>query len=423
MSRLVTNKKLTGRAHPLKARFDALGISYQRAAAEMGVSKSQLHKFLNGKGHPVRTDMAAVLTAWIESKEKLLKVSVESAPMLRKLFGSGLSVPEASAALRIPEADLNQYLNRGRWPDRETLDRFLKWLQDERERGKQNMITKKSLGEEAREFFKLERDPFTDEISSEEDLKETRQMRQALAKMQSAIARHGWFALTGPRGSGKTQISKKFRSWLKGKKAVVLVEPNTVEAQYLGPSGLCDAIMRGLGAQYNEHARLEARGYQLRLAVQAAQAAGTKIVVLIDEAHLLRDDTLLALKRLYELDRNYGKPIAFILVGQEKLAKRLKENVELSEVSQRVDLFELGGLNGELGAYLEHKLEKAGLNGASAEIFDKSAVKAMSARLKEVTGDTPLAANNLAAAAMIVAHEFGEKKITAETIKNIPMSF
>lgn len=285
------------------------------------------------------------------------------------------------------------------------------------------MITKKSLDEEVLSHFKLKSDPFTDEVQSEEDLKETRQMRQALGKMQKSVTRHGWFALVGPKGSGKTMIIKKFKGWLARQKGVLPVEPATVEKERLGPSGLCDAIMMALGASYNKDGRLEMRGYQLRLALQQAHGAGTKVLLLIDEAHLLSDQLLLALKRLYELDPKFAKPIAIILVGQEPLALRLRGNVGLAEVSQRVDLFELGGLNGELGGYLEYKLERAGLNGASPEIFEKSAVKAMSLRLKEVTGDTPLATNNLAAAAMIVAHEFGEKSITAETIKNIPMNF
>ncbi|HWP58989.1 MAG TPA: AAA family ATPase [Candidatus Acidoferrales bacterium] len=343
--------------------------------------------------------------------------------MFKRLAGLGITFATAAEALGIRPSILYRALHQGEWPNRETLQQFENYLKLQKELRRKKMITKKSLTDEVLQNFGLKRDPFTDEIASEEDLKETKQTRQALAKMQGAVTKHGWFALTGPKGSGKTQILKRFRSWLKSRKGVVLVEPNTVEGQYLGPSGLCDAIMRGLGAVYNEHGRLEQRGYELRLAVQAAQASGVKIVVLIDEAHLLRDDVLLACKRLYELDRQFGKPIAFILVGQDKLAARLKTNMELSEVAQRVDLFELGGLNGELGAYIEHKLERAGLNGASADVFDKSAIREMSARLKQVTGDTPLAANNLAAAAMIVAHELGEKKITAETIRNIPMSF
>jgi len=412
--------------NPQKALLDEFyktGISWRVAAQEMGISRTVLHEFLRGRRPALKKNPRPAIEAWLAAKRKQGAALVKTATMFKKLAGLGITFVVCAEALGIRSNVLYRALHQGEWPNRATLERFENYIQQQKDLRRKKMITKKSLSEEIVRERGLARDPFTDEIVSEEDLKDTKQSRQGLAKMQGVVKKHGWVALTGPKGSGKTEILKKFRGWLKTQKSIVLVEPNTVEGQYLGPSGLCDAIMRALGADYDEHSRLEQRGYQLRLAVQAAQASGVKIVVLIDEAHLLRDDVLLALKRLYELDRNFGKPIAFVLVGQEKLATRLKTNMELSEVAQRVDLFELGGLNGELGAYIEHKLERAGLNGASAELFDKSAIREMSARLKQVTGDTPLAANNLAAAALIVAHDLGHKIITAETIRSIPMSF
>lgn len=403
--------------------FCRTGVSYRVAAREMGISRTVLHEFLHGRRPAEKKNPEPAIRAWVEAKKRQGAAAIKTAPRFKQLAGLGLTFAACAEALGIRPSVLYRALHQGEWPNRATLEQFETYVKQQKDLRRTKMITKKSLTEEIVRERGLDRDPFTDEIVSEEDLKDTKQSRQALAKMQSAVKKHGWMALTGPKGSGKTIILKRFRSWLKSQKSALLVEPNTVEAQYLGPSGLCDAIMRALGAAYNEHARLEQRGYQLRLAVQAAQASGVKIVVLIDEAHLLRDEVLLACKRLFELDRQFGKPIAFVMVGQEKLATRLKTNMELSEVTQRVDLFELGGLNGELGGYVMHKLERAGLNGASAEIFDRSAIREMSARLKQVTGDTPLAANNLAAAALIVAHDLGHKIITSETIRNIPMSF
>jgi len=91
----------------------------------------------------------------------------------------------------------------------------------------------------------------------------------------------------------------------------------------------------------------------------------------------------------------------------------LKKDLALAEVSQRVDLFELGALNGAIGDYLDHKLARAGLHG-NREVFDKSALKAMHER-----ADTPLSLNNLAAAAMIATHDLGEKIVTGEIVKSV----
>jgi type II secretory pathway predicted ATPase ExeA len=159
------------------------------------------------------------------------------------------------------------------------------------------------------------------------------------------------------------------------------------------------------------HRTLEYRARLVGRTLEEAYKDNRRVVVLIDEAHLLRPDALLALKRLYEFEIGFKKLLSIILIGQDGLARQLRTNFNLTEVSQRVDLYEIGSLNGSLGAYVRHKLERAG---AGRDIFDNSAFKAIGER-----HDTPLLVNNIAAAALVAAHDLGEKHVTGDIVRSI----
>ena len=403
-------------SHALLKEWRALGISYRIGAEEMGVPASVLHGFLHGlKRLGQRSNPEPVIRAYLESKKPDLRV--ESKPMLNKLFGLGLQIKDAADALKISKGDLYRYLTLGRWPNQETVDRFEKYLETEKERRRKKMLTKMALGEEHFKHFGLDRDPFTNEMESSEDILDLREISRAEKKILTAVDKNGWVAVTGPVGSGKTTLLKKIEGRLAKRKDVILVRPRIIEKQYLGASHVCDSILEDLGtSSVSSHRTLEHKARLVGRTLEEAYRDGRKVGVLIDEAHLLRPEALLALKRIYEFEIGFKKLLAIVLLGQTRLARLLKSNFELSEVSQRVDLYELGALNGAIGSYLEHKLSRAGMNGK--EIFDKSALKAMAER-----ADTPLSVNNLAAAAMIAAWDLGEKVVCGEIVKGIQGSF
>lgn len=403
--------------HPLFAEWRELRISYRIAAEETGISKSVICGFLRGQRNlGRRSNPEPILRAYIESKKPSLAVA--SQPLAKKLFGLGLTVKDAVAGLaglKISKGDLYRYLSQGRWPNQETLDTFRKWLDDQKERRKKKMLTKISLTEEVLDHFGLKRDPFTNEMESAEDIFDMRELSRAEKKILVAVDKNGWAAVTGEVGSGKTTLLKRIEQRLSRRKDVVIVKPRIIEKQYLGASHVCDSILQDLGTHMVlSHRTLEHKARLVGRTLEEAYRDGKKVVVLIDEAHLLRDEALLALKRIYEFEIGFKKLLSIVLLGQIALARRLKSNFNLGEVSQRVDLYELGNLNGAVGAYIEHKLSRAGLNGAGREIFDKAALRALGER-----GDTPLSVNNLASLALITAHDLSEKHVTAEIVKGI----
>lgn len=277
-----------------------------------------------------------------------------------------------------------------------------------------DMLTKILLPQEVLDHWKLSRDPFTNEVLEIDDICDLGELKKAERKIMNAIGKAGWVAITGPVGSGKTTLLKRVETKLAQQKEIRIVKPMLLEKQHMRAGHIVEAILRDLEIETTWTSRsTEAKSRLVGESLRSVYLLGSKVVLLIDEAHLLHPYTLLGLKRIHELDLKFNKLMSIILIGQQSLARQLRGNFQLTEVGQRVDLFELEGMNGSTGRYLAYKLERAGAQTAS-EVFLPAAIKAIAERV-----DTPLSINNLAAAAMAEAYKVGEAKITADIVKAI----
>jgi type II secretory pathway predicted ATPase ExeA len=409
--------------HPLLEPFRNLHISYRTAAREMGISHGMLYNFLAGTGNPKtgeRKNPAPLIRAYIDGKRPAMRVKSE--PMMKKMFGMGLGLDQAATAMDLSRGDLSSYLASGMWPNAETAERFRKWLEEQREKRRKKMITKTILTEEVWQHFGLKMNPFPHELRGVEDIIEIKDLAVAEKKVLMTINRGGWCAIAGCTGSGKTTLIKKIEFDLEKRKDVVLSKPKTIERRLLGAAGLCDAILEDLKWTWSKRQRLELRARYVGDALDYNYRNGKKVVLLVDEAHLLADEALLALKRFYEFEIGFKKLLVIVLIGQEPLAERLKTRPQLAEVAQRVDLYEIKALNGQFARYLREKLQHAGMNGR--EIFDSSAIKAIHVRMREAGGFyTPQSLQNLAASAMVTACDLGEKIVTERIVRAIPGSY
>lgn len=338
----------------------------------------------------------------------------------------GYSLRLAASKLHVPTSTLAQYLRTGTEPKRHPgLTQRLTQLLETRNPKPEplspqedRMLTKLSLPPEVCHHFGLTRDPFTSEIDGVEDIYESRALKRAENKILAAIDRAGWVAVTGPVGSGKTTLLKKVEARLTDRRDVDLIRPQTLEKQYLSAGGICDALLEDLGHPTQRKGQLEYKARAVGELLRSHYRASRKPVLIIDEAHLLRVEAILALKRLYEFETNFRKLLAIVLVGQDSLARLLKTNVHLAEASQRIDLYEVETMKESLSAYLAHKLSRAGANGSAETLFAAPAVKLMKERAQ-----TPLEINNLAAYALYTAYEFNEKTVTPEIVRDLKNSF
>lgn len=407
------------KAHQAQAqRLSKLGISHRAAAADLNTPKSLVSRYLKDGERTqkmIETGFVNQLNKYIEAKAAAGKRTSEykTGSIAGKFSQLGLSLSQMAELAGADYLTLKRGIYEGRWTDEATCKNISTWIDRRLEsRKEKSMLTKVSLREEVLDFFSLKRDPFTNEMEVEDDVFETREMARVEKGIMQAADRPSLIAVTGPSGCGKSTMMKRVEARFAKRKEVVLIKPRILEKQHLGAGHVVDAILADLGVEMLSRRSLEHKARLVGRALEEAHRDGKHVILLIDEAHLLRTDALLALKRIWEFEIGFQKLISIVLIGQTGLARVFRSNYELAEVSQRVDLLEIGALNGTLGSYLRHKIERAG--GGNKELFDADAVREIGKK-----AETPLAINNVAAAALLRAWDAREKKVTAENVRSI----
>ncbi len=116
---------------------------------------------------------------------------------------------------------------------------------------------------------------------------------------------------------------------------------------------------------------------------------GRKVVLVVDEAHLLAADQLEELRLLTNADMDSANPFALVPASQPTLSQRLRLGA-FAALNQRVALrYALPPLSGpDTAEYIAHHLKLAG---RSDTLFSDDAV----ARIHKASWGLPRAVNNL----------------------------
>lgn len=221
--------------------------------------------------------------------------------------------------------------------------------------------------------------------------------KEAVARIQYCIAESALGVLTGDVGAGKSVAVRA---------AVAGLDRTRYTVVYLAnPSGGCRglyvAITTALGATPRFH-KAEAIA-QVASLLEAEQAERhRKVVLLIDEAHLLIPEQLEELRLLANAEMDSSSPFAGLLIGQPTLATRLRQGI-FAAVDQRISVrYSLAPMDlSESISYLRHHLDLAGRS--DALIADDAA-----ARLHRYANGIPRALNNAATAALMAAAADGK---------------
>lgn len=137
----------------------------------------------------------------------------------------------------------------------------------------------------------------------------------------------------GPRGAGKTHAVREALSGLN----VQLVEPLRLDRERLHLGDIQSAIVRDLSDETPRHSG-EARSGQTRRVLGTASLR-SRVVLWIDDAHLLHSSTLKGCKRLLEVRwQGRGPLFGIVLTGQADRTEALPE------VGLRSDRVRLAGL-------------------------------------------------------------------------------
>jgi len=216
----------------------------------------------------------------------------------------------------------------------------------------------------------------------------------------------GIVKVSGEVGSGKTMLCR------------VLIErlPATVETIYLAnPSLSRDEILFAIG----DELKLDLDKTRLSRVLRALQdhliklfAEGRRVVVLIDEAHAMPDETLEEIRLLSNLESDRHKLLQMVLFGQPELDQHL-DTAGMRQLKERIThTFRLEPLvRSDIENYIDFRMRAAGYRGP--KIFSSGAVRIIT----QVSEGLTRRVNILADKALLAAFASGTHGVSETEVK------
>lgn len=226
---------------------------------------------------------------------------------------------------------------------------------------------------------------------------------EAHARISWLVSQAGIGVITGEVGSGKTVAARAATATLDTSRHTVIYWHNPA----VGARGLYMLIVNALGGTPRFHkAALIPQCAELLTNEETERRK--RVVLIVDEAHLLTGEQLEELRLLHNADMDSHAPFACILLGQPALRRRLRLG-SYAALDQRITLrHHLDGMPPEETAgYIRHHTTLAG---RSDPLFSDDAT----ALIHQHSGGLPRAINNIAIQALVAAYA-DSKNIVDET--------
>jgi MSHA biogenesis protein MshM len=216
----------------------------------------------------------------------------------------------------------------------------------------------------------------------------------------------GIVKVSGEVGSGKTMLCR------------VLMErlPATVETIYLAnPSLSRDEILFAIG----DELKLQLEKGQTTRILRLLQehlirlfGEGRRVVVLIDEAHAMPDETLEEIRLLSNLESNRHKLLQIVLFGQSELDDHL-DTAGMRQLRERItQSFHLEPLvRSDIENYIDFRMRAAGYRGP--KVFNPRAIKLIASASQGLTRRV----NILSDKALLAAYAAGTHAVTQAEAK------
>lgn len=229
--------------------------------------------------------------------------------------------------------------------------------------------------------------------------------------MVSLANAEGFIKIVGEVGTGKTMLCRKVLNTLEEDKEnyVTAYIPNPV----LSPKGLFLAFAEELNIEIDQdvgHHRL-LKAITERLVEFSAE--NKQVVLFIDEAHAMPEQTLEALRLLTNIETEQVKLFQVVLFAQPELDAQLSQP-SLRQLRQRITFsFEIEALDRDgVERYVVHRLATAGYNGPF--LFSKRALDF----LYRTSDGIPRVINILCHKALMVAFGKGERTVQIDHVKS-----
>ncbi|MGH9156486.1 MAG: ExeA family protein [Acidimicrobiales bacterium] len=213
---------------------------------------------------------------------------------------------------------------------------------------------------------------------------------EAVARLAWCVDERGLATLTGEVGCGKTVAARA---------TVAALEPSRHHVIYcanptVGGRGILSLVVAALGGVPRFHRAALVPQAAEALAIAEAER-GRRVLVVVDESHLLEPDQLEDLRMITNAEMDSRSPAAVVLIGQPTLRRRLRQGT-MAALDQRITLrVHMEGMDlAETLAYVRHHL---GLCGRADPLFSDDAV----AVVHHASRGLPRAVNNLALQSLV----------------------
>src|SRR6516165_2817862 len=215
---------------------------------------------------------------------------------------------------------------------------------------------------------------------------------EAVARISWCVDQRAIGVITGEVGAGKTVAVRAATAALDPSRHVFIYLANPT----VGVRGMLTHIVATLGHTPAFHKATLAPQAAETLASEHAER-GRNPVLVIDEAHLLDNHQLEAIRLLTNHDMDSGSPFAVILIGQPSLRHRLRLGV-LAALDQRIAVrYSIAGMSStDTADYIGHHCKIAG---RSDTLFSEDAI----GLIHNASRGHPRAVNNLALHALTAA--------------------
>lgn len=254
-------------------------------------------------------------------------------------------------------------------------------------------------------FFGFKNEPFTAEISAKNLLKLPSMI--AVKERFDYVMNGGVFLVTGEVGSGKSTSLRWSQAQFHPSQHLFL--------NIIATGGSLIEFYRQLCWDFDIIVKTGSRTAILRSFKAAvreiAAAKKQKIVIVIDEAHLLRPEIFGELHTITQFDNDSKNLFSLVLAGQPNLIEKMTYRTSAPIASRVVARTHLSTLSQEqMAIYLEHHL---GVVGVKKQLFTEQAITA----IYQGSAGILRKANSLARGGLIAAATEKQESVSAEHIR------
>jgi MSHA biogenesis protein MshM len=231
---------------------------------------------------------------------------------------------------------------------------------------------------------------------------------EALAVLSTALQTgEGFIKVVGEVGTGKTLLCRKLLNEIPNHFVTAYI-PNP----YLNPDELRRAVAVELGVKQAQRMSVQLLTQRIQARLLELHGQGHSVVLILDEAQALPEDSLEALRLFTNLETETRKLLQVVLFAQPELDVRLAK-VEFRQLRQRITFaYKLRPMSAtEVQHYIQHRLHVAGYKGA--ELFPVKICQGIA----HVSRGVPRVVNILCHKMLMLAYGQGHYKMTMKLLK------